>query len=127
MDTSALDFNTLTLLVAIVGSTLTVVTLMFRQFSHLDKKLDKLDTGVTGLETKATALEVKFEGLDGKVTALDAKFDVMARDVSDTRERLARVEGHLMAPEGFTPRTLQPPPPVDPPPEDSDPDHRQAG
>ena len=31
MDTSTLDFNTLTLLVAIVGSTLMIVTLMVRQ------------------------------------------------------------------------------------------------
>ena len=34
----------------------------------------------------------------------------MGRDVADTRERLARIEGHLMAPEGFSPRPPSPPP-----------------
>ena len=125
MDTSTLDFNTLTLLVAILvaimGSTLTIVTLMFRQFRHFDNKFDskfdRLDTRMMRLETKVTALDTKVTALDGRVGALDAKFDVMARDVSDTRERLARVEGHLMAPEGFTLRT----------PEHPEPGHRETG
>ena len=36
------------------------------------------------------------------MTSLEGKVDVMGRDVSDSRERLARVEGHLLAPAGFT-------------------------
>ena len=91
-----------TIVVSILGSTLTLVTLMVRQFNHLNSKLDKLDTLVRGLETKVSTLDGKVGGLNGKVERLDSKFDVMARDVSDIRERLGRVEGHLMAPEGFT-------------------------
>ena len=138
MDTTTLDFNTLTLLVtllvAIMGSTLTIVTLMLRQFNQLDTKIGNLDTRVAGLEntvtaldTKGDALDGKFDALDGKVDALDAKFDRMGRDVSDARERLARIEGHLMAPEGFRMRGAHPPAPDQPSTENPNPDHRQAG
>ena len=138
MDTTTLDFNTLTLLVtllvAIMGSTLTIVTLMFRQFNQLDTKIGNLDTRVAGLENTVTALDTKVDALngkgdalDGKVDALDAKFDRMGRDVSDARERLARIEGHLMAPEGFRMRGAHPPAPDQPSTENPNPDHRQAG
>ena len=49
MDTSTLDFNTLTLLLAIVGSTLTIVTLMFRQSNRHDDNIKALGTEVAGL------------------------------------------------------------------------------
>ena len=159
MDTTTLDFNTLallvTLLVAIMGSTLTIITLMFRQFNQLDTKIGNLDTRVGGLDTKIgnldtrvtglentvttldgkfdtlktrfDALDGKVDALDGKVDALDGKFDHMGRDVSDARERLARIEGHLMAPEGFRMRGAHPPAPDQPSTEDPNPDHRQAG
>ncbi len=127
MDTSTLDFNTLTLLVAIVGSTLTIVTLMVRQSNRHEDGIKAVNTSVSALETTVIVLETKVTALDGKVTALDGKFDVMGRDVSDTRERLARMEGHLMAPEGFRLRGPQPPASVDPSPEDPGPDQRQAG
>ena len=131
MDTTTLDFNTLTLLVtllaAIMGSTLTIVTLMFRQFNQLDTKIGNLDTRVAGLENTVTALDTKGDALDGKFDALDAKFDRMGRDISDARERLARIEGHLMAPEGFRMRGAHPPAPDQPSTENPNPDHRQAG
>ena len=131
MDTTTLDFNTLTLLVtllvAIMGSTLTIVTLMLRQFNQLDTKIGNLDTRVAGLENTVTALDTKGDALNGKVDALDAKFDRMGHDVSDARERLARIEGHLMAPEGFRMRDVHPPAPDQPPTENPNPDHRQAG
>ena len=131
MDTSTLDFNTLTLLVAIMGSTmgstLMIVTLMVRQSNRHEDGIKSVNTNVAALETRVTGLETKVTALDGKVTALDGKFDVMGRDVSDTRERLARMEGHLMAPEGFRLRGPQPPASVDPSPEDPTPDQRQAG
>ena len=110
MDTTTLDFNTLallvailTLLVAIMGSTITIVSLMFRQSTRHEDSIKALDT--------------KFS----------AKFDIMGRDVSDVRERLARIEGHMTAPEGFRVRGLHPPAPEEPSPEDPGPDHRQAG
>ena len=57
---------------------------------------------------------------------LSTKFDVMGRDVTDTRERVARIEGRLMASGGFTPRRSRPPAADQPPPEDPAPDQRQA-
>ena len=51
----------------------------------------------------------------------------MGRDVSDARERPARIEGHLMAPEGFRMRGPHAPAPDEPSPEGPDPDHRQTG
>ena len=92
-------------------------------------KIDALDTKVTdkidALDTKVTD---KIDALDTKVDALDGKFDVMGPDLSDTRERVARIEGHLMAPEGFRPRHRRLPHPADDPPaEDPNPDHRQTG
>ena len=134
MDTSTLDFNTLTLLVAMIGSTLTIVTLMFRQSNRqedaiksLDGKVGILDTKFTVLDTQVTGLDTKVTGLEGKVTGLEGKVDVMGRDVSDIRERLARVEGHLITAEGFRMRGLDPAPVIDSPPEDPSADRRQAG
>lgn len=106
MDTSTLDFNTLTLLVAIMastmGSTLTLVTLITRQSNRHNDKIDALDTKFTD------------------------KLDVMGGDVSDARERLARIEGHLMAPRGSRMRGPDAPAFEEPSPESPDPDHRQA-
>ncbi|MYJ34366.1 MAG: hypothetical protein F4071_00280, partial [Acidimicrobiaceae bacterium] len=102
MDTSTLDFNTLTLLLAIVGSTLTIVTLMFRQSNRHDDSIKALGTDVAALGTRVTALEVKVDALDTKLTDLVGKTEEMGRDVSDSRERLAPVEGNQQAPRGLT-------------------------
>ena len=142
MNTTTLDFNTLTLLVAIMGSTLTTVILMFRQSNHLNRKLDKLDakfdTKIDALDakfdTKIDALDAKFteriDAFDAKFTeridAFDAKFtgkfDALGRDVTEICERLERVEGHLMGPESFAPRLRRQPERDDPPS-----DHRAPG
>ncbi|MDE0515306.1 MAG: hypothetical protein OXH43_03140 [Acidimicrobiaceae bacterium] len=135
MDTSTFDFNTLTLVLTIVGSTLTLVILMHRQFNHFDKKLDDLNTKVGKLETTIAPIDTRFKGIDARFDGIDARFDgidsrfdklearfdAMGRDVSDARERLARIEGHLMGPESLGPN----PPPA--PPDGLDDDHRQAG
>lgn len=130
MDTTTLDFNTLTLmvtlLVAIAGSTVTIVTLMLRQFNHLDSKIGNLDTRVTGLEKAVTGLETRFTGLETRFDGLETKLDRMARDVADTRERVARVEGHLMAPGDFRVRGLDAAAPDEPSPDNPDPDRRAA-
>ena len=134
MDTNTLDYNTIVLMVMIAGSWLTLVGLIIFESRRLDTKIDtkfgtldtkidtkfgtldgKIDTKIDALDTKFTdkidALDAKFTD---KIDALDTKFsyklDVMGRDVADTRERLARIEGHLMAPEGFSPRPPSPPP-----------------
>lgn len=130
MDTTTLDFNTLalmvTLLVAIAGSTVTIVTLMLRQFNLLDSKIGNLDTRVTGLDSRFTGLETRFDGLETRFDRLETKFDRMARDVADTRERVARVEGHLMAPGDFRMRRLDPAAPDEPSPDNPDPDRSAA-
>ena len=107
MDTGTLDFNTLTLLVAIVGSTmgstLTLVTLMIKQSNRHEDSIKALDTKFTG------------------------KLDAMGGDISDARERLARIEGHLVAPEGFRMRGLDPPASKEPSPENDPDNHRAHG
>ena len=57
---------------------------------------------------------------------LGTKTDGMARDVADTRERVARIEGYLMPSGGFTLQRAEPPPGSEAPPEDPAPDRRQA-
>ncbi|MCY3649207.1 MAG: hypothetical protein OXG40_05665 [Acidimicrobiaceae bacterium] len=135
MDTSTFDFNTLTLVLTIVGSTLTLVILMHRQFNHFDKKFDDLNTKVGKLETTIAPIDTRFKGIDARFDGIDARFDgidsrfdklearfdAMGRDVSDARERLARIEGHLMGPASFGPN------PSPAPPDGLDDDHRQAG
>ena len=95
MDTSTLDFSTLALLVAIMGSTmgstLTIVTLMFRQSNRHETSIKSVNDSVVSLGARVTVLDTKVDALDGKVIALDGKFDVMGRDVSNARERLARM------------------------------------
>lgn len=58
--------------------------------------------------------------VESRIDTLSDKFDVMGRDVSDARERPARIEGYLMGPKSFSPR------PPSPPPTEPD-DERQAG
>ncbi len=89
MDTTTLDFNTITLMVTIAGSWLTLVGLIIYQSSRLDNKIDALDT--------------KF----------GTKFDALSGDVSDVRERLARVEGFLLRPESPTSSPPSPDEPAD--------------
>jgi len=132
--------------VTIVGSMLTIVILMYRQFNHFDKKFDDLNTKVGKLETtiapidaRFDAVDARFDGMDARIDArfdgidarldgvdrrfdkLDARFDAMGRDVSDARERLARIEGYLMGPESLGPKTSPAPP------DGLGDDHRQAG
>ena len=119
MDTTTLDSNTITLMVTIAGSWLTLVGLIFFQFSRLDTKIDALDTK---LDTKIDALDTKFDTkIDALDTKFDKKFDALGRDVTDVRERLARVEGHLMGPGSLAPG------PSPAPADGLDDDHRQAG
>ncbi len=129
MDTTTLDSNTITLMVTIAGSWLTLVGLIFYQSNRLDNKIDSLDTKIgtkidaldTKFDTKIDALDTKFDTkIDALDTKFDRRFDALGRDVTDVRERLARVEGHLMRPESFAG-------PLSTPPEEVDDDHRQAG
>ena len=110
METTTLDFNTITLMVMIAGSWLTLVGLIVFQYSRLDAKID------SRIGTLDTKIDNRFEALDAK---FDKKFDALGGDVADIRERLGRVEGHLMGPESFTSGPPSPDEPAG--------DHRQAG
>ena len=130
----------ITIVGTILGSSLMTIAVLLRQMNHLETKfesrIDSLDTKfeikISGLDTKFSnklyGLDTKFSNrFDGLDTKFSDKFDAIGRDVADIRERLARVEGHLMAPEGFRLRGPQPSAGVDPPPEDPHTDQRQAG
>ena len=135
MDANTLDFNTITVLVAIAGSWLTTFSTMIRQSNRHEDSIKALDTKVTGdikaLDTKVTgdikALDTKVTGdikaLDTKVTG---RIDRLDDNITDIGQRLARVEGHLMAPEGFTVRHPRQPEPNDRPNDDSATDQREA-
>ena len=119
----------ITIVGTILGSSLMTIAVLLRQMNHLETKLEsRIDSLDTKFETKISGLDTKFSNrFDGLDTKFSDKFDAIGRDVADIRERLARVEGHLMAPEGFRLRGPQPPAGVDPPPEDPHTDQRQAG
>ena len=119
----------ITIVGTILGSSLMTIAVLLRQMNHLETKLEsRIDSLDTKFETKISGLDTKFSNrFDGLDTKFSDKFDAIGRDVADIRERLARVEGHLMAPEGFRLRGPQPPLAVDPPPEDPHTDQRQAG
>ena len=119
----------ITIVGTILGSSLMTIAVLLRQMNHLETKLEsRIDSLDTKFETKISGLDTKFsDRFDGLDTKFSDKFDAIGRDVADIRERLARVEGHLMAPEGFRLRGPQPPLAVDPPPEDPHTDQRQAG
>ena len=85
--------------------------------TRIDNQDNKMDNKIDALDTK----------IDNKTDALAAKIDALADDVTDVRERLARVEGHLMAPEGFRPRLRHSPSGDAPSSEDPGPSRREAG
>ena len=113
-----------TTVATVAGSALVVIQVMLAQMNKLEERIDGRFTRLEG------RLDAKFSDLEGRsedrFTRLEGKFDAMGRDVSDTRERVARIEGHLMAPGGFTPRRTQPAAADEPTPEDPAPDRRQA-
>lgn len=113
-----MDADTVALIITIIVSSLGTVGLLLRQINHLDAKLaGKIDALDAKFDAKIDALDVKF----------DAKIDVMGGYLADVRERLARMEGHLMAPEGFRMRGPRPSSSGEPAPEDPNSDRRQAG
>lgn len=101
-----MEADTVVILITIVGSllvsTLSTIGLLLNQMSRLEDRLT------------------------GRIDRLADSTGAVGCDVSDVRERVARMEGHLMAPEGFTLRRTQPAAADEPPPEDPAPDRRQA-
>ena len=100
MDATAMDVNvaslllaTAAVLVAIVGSTLTIVTLMFRQSNRHGDSIKALDA----------KFATEFKRVHGEFTGVHGEFTRVRRDIFGVAERLARVEGHLTAPQGFRP------------------------
>ena len=131
-----MDANTIAMMSMIMGSWITIFgAILWQSYRHEDgiksvnSSVSALETRVATLETKVEAIDDKVTVLDGRLTVLDGKIDALAGGVADTRERVARIEGHLMAPGSFTTGGLSPAAPDEPRPEgrSSDPDRRQAG
>ena len=106
-----------TIVVSVLGSTLATISLLLGRIDRLEDRFDKRFNAVDG----------QFKAVHGEFKAVHGEFKQVRRDIAGLGERLARVEGHLMAPGGFTLPTPQPPVVVDPPPEDPNADRRQAG
>ncbi|MCY3616754.1 MAG: hypothetical protein OXG66_03680 [Acidimicrobiaceae bacterium] len=130
-----MDANTIAMMSMIMGSWITIFGAILWQSYRHENGIKSVNTSVSALETRVATLETKVEAIDDKVTVLDGRFtvldgkiDALAGDVADTRERVARIEGHLMAPGSFTTGGLSPAAPDEPRPEgrSSDPDRRQA-
>ena len=173
----------ITIVVAVLGSSLTTIRLMLRQMNNLEARLtarfDRFEENVTAqfkdvagqfkdadenvaaqfkdvagqfkdADEKVTAqfkdvagqfkdadekVAAQFKDADEKVTdridRLDDKvtgrIDRLDDKVTDIGERLARVEGHLMAPEGFTLRRHPSQGTGTQVPDDPAADHREAG
>ena len=94
-------------MIAAIGMWITIVGMILWQSSHHDNKIDALDTKFTD----------KIDALDTKFTD---EFKQVRREMADQGERLARIEGHLLGPQSFSPR------PPSPPPAEPDDDERQA-
>ena len=120
MDATAMDVNmaslllaTAAVLAAIVGSTLTIVTLMFRQSSRHEDSIKALDAKFAKefkrVRGEFTGVRGEFTGVRGEFTGVHSEFTRVRRDIFGVAERLARVEGHLTAPQGFRPHGPLPP------------------
>ena len=113
MDAAAMDVNmaslllaTAAVLVAIAGSTLTIVTLMFRQSNRHEDSIKALDAKFA---KEFKRVRGEFTGVRGEFTGVHSEFTRVRRDIFGVAERLARVEGHLTAPQGFRPHGPLPP------------------
>ena len=123
-----MDASTIAIMSMIMGSWITIFgAILWQSYQHKNG-IKSVNTNVAALDTRVTALETKVDAMDDKVTVLDGKVDALAGDVADTRERVVRIERHLIAPGSFTTDGLNPAVPDEPRPEDrgSDPDRRQA-
>ena len=95
-----------TIVVSVLVSTLATISLLLGRIDRLEDKFDKRFDAVDG----------GFKTVHGGFKAVDGEFKQVRRDIAGLGERLARIEGHLMAPGGFTLPTPQPSVVVDPPP-----------
>ena len=95
---ASLLLATAAVLVAIVGSTLTIVTLMFRQSNRHEDSIKALDAKFA---KEFKRVHGDFTGVHGDFTGVHGDFTGVRRDIFGVAERLARVEGHLTAPQGF--------------------------
>ena len=81
---------------------------------------------VSVLGSTLTTISLLMSQLNRLEDRRGTKTDGMARDVADTRERVAHIEGYLMTSGGFVLRHPEPSPGSEASPEDPAPDRRQA-
>ena len=121
-----MDTNTIAMMSMIMGSWITIFVAILWQSNRHEDSIKSLDTKFTTLDTKFDALESRFDALEPRFDKLDGRFDVMGRDLSDARERLARIEGHLLGPESFRAPGVGPAGSGGLSPQDPNPGHHEA-
>ena len=135
----------ITILVAVLGSSAVTIGTVLKQTNHLDAKFTKalkeLSDEVKENSVKLTENSVKLTENGGRlarveeqVTENGRRLDELSesskergRVLGEVRERLSRMEGYLMAPEGFTLHRTPEPDADDPSAGDSGTEHREAG
>ena len=83
----------ITMVGSILGSTLTTIHMLLNRMDRLEDKFEQ-----------------RFRSVDGEFKTVHGEFKQVRQEIAGVGERLARVEGHLMGPESFSPRPLRPPP-----------------
>ena len=99
-----MDTDTVAMMGMIMGSRITIFAATLWQTNRHEDSIKALDTK-----------------LDKEFKAVHGEFKAVRREMAAQGERLARIEGHLLGPESFSPR-----PPSPPPAEPAD-DERQTG
>ena len=135
----------ITILVAVLGSSAVTIGTVLKQTNHLDAKFTKalkeLSDEVKENSVKLTENSVKLTEngrrltrVEEQVTENGRRLDELSeaskergRVLGEVRERLSRMEGYLMAPEGFTLRRAPQPDADDPSAGDPGTEHREAG
>ena len=86
----------ITMVGSILGSTLTTIHMLLNRMDRLEDKFEQ-----------------RFRSVHEEFKTVHEEFKQVRQEIAGVGERLARVEGHLMGPESFSPRPLPPPEPND--------------
>ena len=97
------------------------------RFDIVDARFEAVDARFDIVDARFEAVDARFDIVDARFDKLDGKVDAMGHSLSDARERLARIEGYLMAPEDFRAAGFHPPEGADRPAGSPPSDHRASG
>ena len=62
------------------------------RFNGVDSRFDSVDSRFDSVDARFERVDARFDDVDDRFDNVDARFAALERDVSDVRERLARVE-----------------------------------